>query len=277
VSATATAGAFGSQGYRSPEEREGRPASTRSDVFSVGIVLHEMLTGTRPSSAPLPASAPGVPPSTAHPDLRGAHDRLLARMTATDPESRPPDAFAARTEIEGLAWPSRLRPRSEGERAEAAYDGAAPPRLQVRRDGTEFDTWTGRAIERVPLSDDLLVRARAFAAVSHAGLQPVLRVDREGATLGGTLWMLHLPARDPWLRLSPREHAGLADAVRALHAHGIVHGAVNAAHLAFAETSARDREAIGDDDRPPIVLRFSPPPPPGATFADDLADLARLA
>lgn len=47
-SATATAGVIGTVRYMSPEQREGRPATAESDVFVVGALLFEMLTGEVP-------------------------------------------------------------------------------------------------------------------------------------------------------------------------------------------------------------------------------------
>lgn len=44
---TATGSAMGTPGYVSPEQRQGLPADPRSDIYSFGCVLYEMLTGTR--------------------------------------------------------------------------------------------------------------------------------------------------------------------------------------------------------------------------------------
>src|SRR5580700_5896111 len=41
---------MGTPAYMAPEQREGKPADARSDIYSFGCVLHEMLTGVRPAS-----------------------------------------------------------------------------------------------------------------------------------------------------------------------------------------------------------------------------------
>src|SRR5580704_18511924 len=41
---------MGTPAYLAPEQREGKPADARSDIYSFGCVLHEMLTGVRPAS-----------------------------------------------------------------------------------------------------------------------------------------------------------------------------------------------------------------------------------
>jgi serine/threonine-protein kinase len=120
------------------------------------------------------------------------------------------------------------------------------------------DSWTGRAIERVPLSDDTLARARAFAVADHPALQPVLRMAREdeaiwlGAVAGCTL--------DRPLTVAERER--LDDAIRALHSAGGVHGSVD-----------RDHVAVSLDG---VILRFGSAPSPAATPAGDALALARL-
>src|SRR5262249_26617468 len=89
LSATPTAGVIGTLGYMSPEQREGRPATVRSDVFGVGAILWEMLTGERPEAAG--GATLRVRPSAVHRDLDARHDALVLSFIAEDEAARPED------------------------------------------------------------------------------------------------------------------------------------------------------------------------------------------
>ena len=224
VSTTATAGAFGTLAYMSPEQREGRPATTRSDIYAVGVLLHELVTGERHRLRSPPASLP----SGAHRGLDGRHDRCIAAMMADDPGDRPPDAFAALDALSALSWPStveaRLARRSEHP---AARPGGG--RLELLADGRRVDTWTGRAVEQVQLVDTALARARAFTQANHPGLQTVLRVDREGSAI----W-LEACERITDRSLLEEERSRLRAALVGLHRAGIAHGRVDREHVGVA-------------------------------------------
>jgi serine/threonine protein kinase len=93
---TATGSVIGTAGYMSPEQVEGRPATPAGDVYSLGLVLLECLTGRRgyPGSAVESAVArltrdPVVPPA-----LPPAWRELLLALTARDPDARPTAAEA---------------------------------------------------------------------------------------------------------------------------------------------------------------------------------------
>jgi serine/threonine-protein kinase len=257
LSTTATAGVFGTMAYMSPEQREGRPATPRSDLFSVGVMLREMLTGARPDLAQTPRGSP----SHFHRELSATHDAIVDRMTAPDPAGRPRDAFEARRELAALTWPGTIdahaiasSPRSEGR----SSSRPTTSRLQPSPDGQLVDGWTGRTIERVPLSDATLARARAFALADHPALQGVLRVALEDEAL----WLGAVGAEPLQRELTDAERERLGDAVRALHAAGGVHGSIDREHVAGA----------GDA----ILLRFGAPPFGAPSPADDDLALARL-
>jgi serine/threonine-protein kinase len=110
LSSTATAGAIGTFSYMSPEQRLGRPASIASDLYGVGVLLGQLLTGV----APAPVTERLEPlPSACHPDMTEVHDTVLARLLQDDPHKRPADAFEARRLLLGVRWPERIweRPR----------------------------------------------------------------------------------------------------------------------------------------------------------------------
>ncbi len=237
LSATATAGVIGTLGYMSPEQREGRPATIQSDLYGVGAILWQMLTGQRPgaesaASGPAsgpPSSSPRMRPSAAHRDLDPRHDALVLALMADEARERPEDAYAARKQLLSLPWPHTI------ERAHVRAEVAGPrserpsplARAQDTPDGGAVDTWLGRAIRRVPLDAASLERARGFAIAGHPALHVVWCVERAQQEI----W-LDEPAGEPLARpLGDREHAWMSEGLAALHAAGIVHGTIDRAHV----------------------------------------------
>jgi TolB-like protein len=86
---------MGTPAYMSPEQTSGRPLDHRTDIFSLGVVLHEMSTGKRPfdgaSSAELvSAILRDAPPSVTdmRPDLPSDLARIIRRCLEKDPRHR---------------------------------------------------------------------------------------------------------------------------------------------------------------------------------------------
>ena len=93
----------GKFGYMSPEMVRGLPVDRRSDVFALGIILHELLTGERLFHARTELAvmekvraAQASPPSAANPEVPRELDRVVLRALSREPEERH-------------AWASELR------------------------------------------------------------------------------------------------------------------------------------------------------------------------
>jgi eukaryotic-like serine/threonine-protein kinase len=271
ASATATAGVFGTMAYMSPEQREGRPATLASDLFGVGVLLLEMLTGDK--STPMIGKPPRKLPSAARRNLDARHDAVVLRFIESDPARRPSDAFAARRELESLPWPKDLDPAPFEDTG--VQGSSLPPsvrtgtfgqsgRVEACENGEALDTWLGRHIVRLPLGEGTLARASAFARASHPFLQGVLRVDR-GA---GLLW-LEAPRGMPVTRpLGSAELEHVREAIAALHAVGVVHGQIDPEHVRLG-----DPDVGGERE---VMVLFSEGVGPLATADLDRIALARL-
>jgi len=106
---SATNAVFGTAGYLSPEQALGEPATPRSDLYSLGIVLYELLTGFVPYRADNPVAVcmkhvtePLTPPRKLDPTIPEAVDALVVKMLAKDPADRPASASELLNDIEGV-------------------------------------------------------------------------------------------------------------------------------------------------------------------------------
>lgn len=119
---------LGTTPYLSPEQAEGRAIDHRSDIFSLGVVLYEMVTGTRPFRGDTPVAVissilKDAPPKAG--DLNSAVppwlDRVLFRALAKDPSGRYQNALDLKHDLEELLDPSSSvaapRPASARRRA----------------------------------------------------------------------------------------------------------------------------------------------------------------
>jgi CHASE2 domain-containing sensor protein/predicted Ser/Thr protein kinase len=99
TSATKSNVAMGTPHYTSPEQLEGRPVDKRSDIFSLGVVIYELLTGQKPFQGENISSftyrilnQEPVPPSSVDDKSPAIFDRVVSKAMAKNPEERYQDA-----------------------------------------------------------------------------------------------------------------------------------------------------------------------------------------
>lgn len=98
-SLTQTGSVMGTATYFSPEQAQGYNVDGRSDIYSLGIVMYELATGTAPFTADTPiavafkhVSEKLVPPSVRNPDIASDFEAIICKCLEKDPDRRYPNA-----------------------------------------------------------------------------------------------------------------------------------------------------------------------------------------
>jgi tetratricopeptide (TPR) repeat protein len=143
---TASGAMVGTPAYMSPEQGQGNPGDVRSDVYSLGVILYEMVTGRLPYDADTPLaivlkhlSEPLPLPSQICADVPPTVERVILKALAKSPDDRYQSAGvlaeALEAAVESMELPAEALPPLREPRVDAARPAPvaepAPPRRRV--------------------------------------------------------------------------------------------------------------------------------------------------
>ncbi len=223
---TQTAAVMGTAQYLSPEQARGEKVDARSDLYSTGVVLYELLTGQPPFQGDSPLAVAyqhvredALPPSDLETDLPGDVDAVVMKALAKNPANRYQSAGEMTDDLGRLLTGRRVL--ATPLLREPAPRPAPPPR---------------RARPERP-------RRRPSRGRIVLGL--VLLLLAAGAVTGGLLLARSPSAADAMVQVPPVQGLTLANAERAIRQTG----------LAVGKTVARK-----DPAKPNTVLSSDPAP-----------------
>jgi serine/threonine-protein kinase len=156
---------LGTPGYIAPENMEGKAAGPRGDLYALGVVLYEMLTGKMPFEGKgvellvsMMRDAP-IRPSTRVSGIPADVEELVLRLIARTAEDRPRDAFLVHDIL------GEMLQRHANEPQETPKDGEQDAKAERESVPTLVDEPPHEDFEDLPASSDSSAAARQLVAV----------------------------------------------------------------------------------------------------------------
>jgi len=310
---TQTGAALGSPKYMSPEQVLGQKSDPRSDVFSLGVVLYEMLTGRSPFERPGDTSVfqimnriagePHPPLRSINPQLPAAFERIVDRALAKKPEQRYQRAGDLAQDLRKIQYADTpyektqlLNPQKQAHnpllddldafakrydleeqaRLRAAEEERIRKEEQVRR-WQEDEARKRAAYEREPKAAG--EAARRLGAVEMLRKQGAMQPRREDPAAARSKAMAKLDhdlrAATQYLAEFAKELNDVAPATGAPYDF-LYLGRVAAATLSEAWCDGRPRRIEGKDYCEHVLLRFRVSPQPPARVTLQTADIPQF-
>jgi serine/threonine-protein kinase len=199
---TATGAALlGTVAYLSPELVTRGIADTRSDIYAVGIMMYEMLTGEQPFTGEQPMQIAyqhandAVPtPSTKNPRVPAELDELVLWATTRDPEQRPRDARAMLDQLHDTEALLRTALPAGATAAQRTVVMPSAPALRPVNPASEAETQiigprvTARAAAAAEVPDSTAALAVASQKRRGRGVILVVIIAVLALVAGGTGW-----------------------------------------------------------------------------------------
>src|SRR5215212_8998026 len=153
---TETGSIMGTAQYLSPEQAQGQPVSPRSDLYSIGVMLYELLTGKVPFDAESPVtialkhvSEDPVPPSQLSPAVSPALDAVVLRAL----EKEPADRFADADAFAAALLDARERPTAVAKEVQVeTYPMPGEPFVEEERERSRWWLWLLLALLLIALA-----------------------------------------------------------------------------------------------------------------------------
>ncbi|MFA4083871.1 protein kinase domain-containing protein [Mycobacteroides salmoniphilum] len=206
---TSTSVILGTAAYLSPEQVRTGSAGPRSDVYSAGILMYELLTGSTPFTGDTPLALAyqridrDVPaPSEAIDGIPEEFDELVLRATSRDPDARYADAAQMGAELDAIATDLHL----PSFRVPAPRDSKQHVAEQLYRSRL---IETGGSTDAAPARD--LDAADTASAAAALGVAPRPSAPPRPRVPNPTRMMDPVPAYDPEFEDEPDDSAFFAD------------------------------------------------------------------
>ena len=178
---------LGSVSYLSPEQVQRGVADARSDIYSLGIVLFEILTGQKPYQGEDPVQVAikhvneRVPaPSTLKPGLSVEIDQLVLSATDIDPDKRPRDAVVMLEKLRELS--EKLDPRKRQLSLELDLPPLAIKEVGKREGAKRLRRDKDREVE-IPKNQEAAVKKEKSSSIAKKALSKRVKRNRQIAAL----------------------------------------------------------------------------------------------